>query len=192
MSTVNFYFKKHINDSKKSLKTLDTIKTNELISKINNCSNKIIFTGVGKNGHVASKAASTFASIGIKSYYLDPVNSLHGDMGLIEKNDIVIAISKSGNTKELLSFLECLKRKECYTVLIHSNENNNGIKYSDLDINLMVPSEADHLNIVPTSSIVIFTIYLQSIACVLSKNKKLTLKEFIFNHPSGSIGETKI
>jgi len=112
-------------------------------------------------------------------------------MGVIGRDDVLVAVSKSGNTDELLNFLHYVKRKDCKIVSIHSNPGNKASEYSFMDINLHVDREADHLNIVPTSSIAIFTIFLQSVACEISNRKQLTMEQFVFNHPGGSIGKLK-
>tara|TARA_B100001094_G_scaffold69252_1_gene65683 strand:- start:9759 stop:10331 length:573 start_codon:yes stop_codon:yes gene_type:complete len=189
--SVGEFFKKHIDSISVSYINLDTAKADRLVELLSTCTGKIFFTGVGKNGHVAAKATSTFSSIGLPCFFLNPVDSVHGDMGVISSEDILISVSKSGNTEELLNFLQYVNRKQCRLVTIHSNPGNKSSKYSYLDIDLHVDSEADHLNIVPTSSIAIFTIFLQSVACEISRRRNLTLQKFIFNHPGGSIGKLK-
>ena len=104
MSVKSFY-KAHIDTIEKSLLSLDFDDVNLFVDLILNCKGKIFFTGVGKNGHVAAKATSTFSSIGVPCFYLNPVDSVHGDMGVINSKDLIIAISKSGNTEELVNFL---------------------------------------------------------------------------------------
>ena len=104
MSIKSFY-KAHINTIEKSLLSLNMDEADLFVDLILNCKGKIFFTGVGKNGHVAAKAASTFSSIGVPCFYINPVDSVHGDMGVIDSKDLLIAISKSGNTEELINFL---------------------------------------------------------------------------------------
>lgn len=188
MSVENFY-QSHVNTITRSLEKIDSAKTRKFVDELLNCSGKIFFSGVGKNGHVAAKAASTFSSIGLPCFFINPVDSVHGDMGVIDKNDILISISKSGNTEELINFLHHVSHKKCKIISIHSNGNNKTLDYSYMDINLFVDGEADHLNIVPTSSIAVFTIFLQSVACEISFNKNLTIQQFVKNHPGGSIGK---
>ena len=186
------HYKKHIDVLAESMELIDPIKAYEFVDLLLNCKGKIFFTGVGKNGHVAAKATSTFSSIGVSCFFIDPVDSVHGDMGVINEDDILVAVSKSGNTEELIHFLKHVKYKNCKIVSIHSNPKNKSLKYSSLDINLHVRKEADHLNIVPTCSIAVFTVFLQSVACEISHRKQLTLEQFVKNHPGGSIGKTKI
>lgn len=189
--SVRKFYKSHVDSINKSLDVLDFDIVEEFVNLLINCKGKIFFTGIGKNGHVAAKAASTFSSIGVSCFFIDSVDSVHGDMGVIGRDDVLVAVSKSGNTDELLNFLYYVKRKDCKIVSIHSNLGNKASEYSFMDINLHVDREADHLNVVPTSSIAIFTIFLQSVACEISNRKQLTMEQFVFNHPGGSIGKLK-
>ena len=149
MSVLSF-FQYHIDAIQYSLDNLECTKAYQLVDLLFDCKGKIFFTGIGKNGHVAAKAASTFSSIGLPCFYINAVDSVHGDMGVINREDILIAISKSGNTEELIHFLHHVKYKNCKIVSIHSNPNNKSLDYSYMDIDLHVDQEADHLDIVPT------------------------------------------
>ena len=104
MSVKSFY-KAHIDTIEKSLLSLDFYDVNLFVDLILNCKGKIFFNGVGKKGHVAAKATATFSYIGVPCFYLNPVDSVHGDMGVINSKDLIIAVSKSGNTEELVNFL---------------------------------------------------------------------------------------
>ena len=190
--SISSYYQTHIDVITESLNALYDIKIDQFVDLLLNCKGKIFFTGVGKNGHVAAKATSTFSSIGVPCFFIDPVDSVHGDMGVINEDDILIAVSKSGNTEELIHFLKHVEHKKCKIVSIHSNPENKSLQYSSMDIDLKVREEADHLNIVPTCSIAVFTVFLQSVACEISQRKQLTLEQFVKNHPGGSIGKTKI
>ncbi len=191
MSVLSF-FQDHIDAIQYSLDNLECTKAYQLVDILLDCKGKIFFTGIGKNGHVAAQAASTFSSIGLPCFYINAVDSVHGDMGVINREDILIAISKSGNTEELIHFLHHVRHKNCKIISIHSNPNNKSLDYSYMDIDLHVDQEADHLDIVPTCSIAVFTVFLQSVACEISAIKELTIKEFVRNHPGGSIGQIKI
>ena len=190
--SIRHYYQTHIDIIIQSLKSLDVVQAYKIVDDLLECKGKIFFTGIGKNGHVAAKATSTFSSIGLPCFFIDAVDSVHGDMGVINEDDILIAVSKSGNTEELIHFLEHVQHKNCKIISIHSNPGNRSLDYSYLDINLQVEKEADHLNIVPTCSIAVFTVFLQSVACEISKRKELTLGQFVKNHPGGSIGKTKV
>lgn len=191
MSVFDFV-QRHVNAIKHSVCNVESEKIYCFLYLLLESKGKIFFTGVGKNGHVAAKAASTFSSIGLPCFYINPVDSVHGDMGVINEDDIIVAISKSGNTEELIHFLYRVKHKNCKIVTLHSNPNNSCLNCSYLDIDFHVDDEADNLNVVPTSSIAVFTVFLQSIACEIADINGLTLEEFISNHPGGSIGQIKL
>jgi arabinose-5-phosphate isomerase len=159
-------------------------------SVIAGCKGILYFTGIGKNGHVAAKTASTFASIGIKSMFINPVDAVHGDMGNITNKDIVFAISKSGNTKELISFVWNLKNNtNTKVILLHSNINNDLKELIDYEMYLDIPREADEFNIVPTVSISAYTVFLQSIGIAIANKNGFKLSIFKKNHPGGNIGD---
>ena len=187
--SIRSHYQTHMDVIAKSIPSDYNPTIDEFVDLLLNCKGKIFFTGVGKNGHVAAKATSTFSSIGLPCFFINPVDSVHGDMGVINKGDILVAISKSGNTEELIHFLKHVEHKNCKIVSIHSNRNNKSLEYSFMDIDLKVRMEADHLNIVPTCSIAVFTVFLQSVACEISQRKELTLEQFVKNHPGGSIGK---
>ena len=187
--SIRSHYQTHIDVITESIPSEYNPSIDEFVDLLLNCKGKIFFTGVGKNGHVAAKATSTFSSIGLPCFFINPVDSVHGDMGVINKGDILVAISKSGNTEELIHFLKHVEHKNCKIVSIHSNKNNKSLEYSSMDIDLKVRMEADHLNIVPTCSIAVFTVFLQSVACEISQRKELTLEQFVKNHPGGSIGK---
>ena len=176
----------------KSLSYIERTRVDEVISLLKNNYNNLFFTGIGKNGHVAAKSSSTFSSMGVSSFFIDPIEALHGSMSLISDGDVLIAISKSGNTPELIAFLKRIKEyKNINLVLVHSNENSACKLLSDLDIFVPIEDEADKFNIIPISSIAVFTILLQSIGVELSYCNNLTKQQFIKNHPGGAIGQIK-
>ena len=181
------YFQKHINQLVNASFYVDTNKVDSLVNMIFLNTYNLFFTGIGKNSHIAAKTASTFCSIGIPAFYIDATDAMHGDLGSITKNDILVAITKSGNTPELLSFLQQIKSHNL--VLLHSNNKCLALTYSNLDIYIPCPTECDDLNIIPTASIIIFTTFLQSIACELAHQKNLSITDFIASHPGGTIGK---
>ena len=163
---------------------------NKVVEKIINCKNgKIIVCGVGKSGIIGKKISSTFASVGISSFFVDAAACSHGDLGQISSNDILILISFSGESSELKNIIQYVKRNKKIT-LIGIVSKKNSLLYKSADINLLIPNviEAGPGNIVPTSS----TIAQLSIGDALAistmnfrKFGKLDFKKF---HPSGSLG----
>lgn len=183
---------KHIYGVKQALENIDIEKIEKLLEYFREKNHNIFLTGIGKNGHVAAKAASTLNSVGVKVFYINPVDAVHGDVGMIGDNDIIIAISKTGNTDELITFLYHVSKRTKRICLIHSNKNNLSLKFCEFDLFIEIKHEADHLNKVPTVSIAAYTILIQSIGCLLAEENNLDMEQFIFNHPGGSIGKTKI
>lgn len=174
-----------------SLSKFDYEKINNLIELIHSCKKNVFFTGVGKNGHVMEKASSTFNSMGIKTHFINPVDAVHGDMGKVSEGDLIIALSKSGNTDELINFLYHVSKITKNIFLIHSNTDNKCLEYSKYDLFVDITGEADHLNTIPTVSIVVYTILMQSISCEMGSNNNLTIPEFVKNHPGGSLGKLR-
>nr|WP_312058885.1 SIS domain-containing protein [Fervidobacterium pennivorans] len=152
------------------------------------------FTGIGKNGFVAAKVASTFNSLGIRSMFVDPVNTLHGDMDIFTSNDLVIAISKSGETEELLRFVQALHNIVDFKriVAVVSKPNSSLTKLAFHTLVVPVKKEGDHLEMAPIASSVAYMSVLQSIAVELSSKIGFTKKDFVRAHPGGSLGKTKV
>lgn len=162
-----------------------------VVKNIQNNTGILFFTGIGKNGHVAAKTASTFSSIGIRSIFINPVDAVHGDMGNLTKNDIIFAISNSGNTEELINFLSNIRKNEpeIKIILLTSNKNPKAGSLCSEIIYIPVSKELDKFNIVPTVSISVYTIFLQSLGIYVSENNQFTLNNFKKNHPGGNIGK---
>lgn len=171
-----------------SFRSLDDAEVEAFVSALAADGRRIFFSGVGKNGHVASKASSTFNSIGVRTTYINPVDAVHGDLGMMSEGDMVVAVSKSGSTDELIRFLDHCSRRASDIWLLHSNRGNESLKYAKHEIYLEVDSEADHLNLVPTSSIVAYVMFMQAVACEIAARRNLDLQGFVRNHPGGSIG----
>jgi arabinose-5-phosphate isomerase len=186
MSFVN-YFQKHVDLLQACANSVELNQVDQLIELITTYHKVLLFTGVGKNGHVAAKAASTFCSIGVPAYFINPVDAIHGDMGLIQPDSLIIAVSKSGETEEMINFLQHARAK---IVLVHGNPNNTLEKFAHLSVHIPVESECDDLNTVPTASIVIFTAFLQSVACEIARRNQLTRSQFVINHPGGTLGKS--
>jgi len=186
------YYKRHIDGISYFLENIDNSKIKKLLQFFTKKHKNIFFTGIGKNGHVASKAASTFNSMGICVFFINPVDAVHGGMGLIGKDDLILAISKSGNTEELVWFLENASKRTNHIFLMHSNKNNKCLQYCEDNLFVDFSNEADDFNMVPTTSIILYTIILQSVCCCIAQNDEFTLNKLIENHPGGSIGKTKL
>ena len=178
-----------INELKKIKKVFNNsfIKAVELIL---NTKGKVIFSGVGKNSFICKKAAATFSSVGIPSFFVDPTGASHGDMGQIEKRDILIVISNSGNTSELSNILKFANRFRIKIIGIASNQNSMLLKASDIKILLPKLKESDPNNIVPTSSTSFTMLLCDCFATTLMREKKFTKENFRLFHKGGVLGET--
>lgn len=152
------------------------------------CSGKLIVTGVGKSGLIGAKMAATFASTGTPSFFLHPTEALHGDLGMIAKNDIVIAISYSGESEELSSILPHIKRFNIPLIGMTKDKNSTLGKYSDLVIKVVVEKEACPLNIAPTSSTTLTLALGDALAVCLMKARDFKKSDFASFHPGGALG----
>ena len=151
------------------------------------------FSGIGKNMFVAARVASTFDSLGIRSLYIDPVNTLHGSMGIFDNSDVLIAISKSGETYELNRFVKALISTNFKNIIsITSNRNSTLSKLSMYTVEVPVKQEGDHLGLAPISSTMLYSAVLDSIAVQLSSEKGYGKRDFLRNHPGGSLGKITI
>ena len=164
----------------------DFIKAVELISKQNG---KIIVSGVGKSGNIAGKIAASFTSTGIPAIYLNPVDASHGDMGIVEKNDVLIILSNSGETHELADLINFSKKKKIIIISITSSKKSLLSKNSDIGLVLPPQSEADKLQTIPTTSTTMSLALGDALCCSVLSLRKFDKKSFSELHPGGKIGK---
>lgn len=153
-------------------------------------SHKIIVSGVGKSGIIAKKIAATFSSIGISSFFLHPVEALHGDIGTVQKGDVAILLSKSGNTEELVRLIPYLKMRSANIISITGNTNSFLSRHSDAVLDGTVEFEACPFNLAPTSSTTAALVLGDALAVCSMKIRGLSLEDFSKLHPLGQIGRT--
>ena len=151
---------------------------------------RVIVTGMGKSGHIGKKMAATFSSTGTPSYYLHPAESTHGDSGIITKDDVVIAISNSGETLELLNLLPYIKRLGIPIISMTGNSNSTLAKTADVLIDISVEKEACPLNKAPTASTTVTLALGDALAMCLLKRRGFTKEDFLQFHPSGALGKS--
>lgn len=156
---------------------------------IRNCQGKLIVTGVGKSGHIGSKIAATLASTGTPSFYLNPLDAYHGDLGMIAEGDVVMAISYSGNTDELLRFMPLILERHIPIIGISGNPDSLLGKYSTVHLNIAVDHEADPLNLAPTSSTTATLAMGDALACALIRLRNFKDTDFAQFHPGGTLGK---
>ena len=164
----------------------------QILDLIINCEGKVIITGIGKSGHIAAKLAATFASLGTPSFRLHPAEAMHGDLGMISENDVVIAISFSGESDEIVRILPNIKMIGATLVGITGNPNSTLAKASDLVQVLPKFEEACYLGLAPTSSTTAVLCYGDSLAVVASGIYGFKDSDFGKFHPAGSLGKKLI
>ena len=161
----------------------------ELCKNISNCKGKIFITGVGKSGHIANKFAATLSSTGTPSFFIHPAEALHGDLGMIEKNDAILAISKSGESKEICDLIPAIKMKKIDLFSITENVNSTIARASITHILVKVKREACPNDLAPTSSTTVTLALGDAIAIALLKSKGFTSEDFAKSHPGGKLGK---
>ncbi len=164
----------------------DFVKAVILISQING---KVIISGVGKSGNIAGKIAASFTSTGIPAIYLNPVDASHGDMGILEKNDVLIILSNSGETHELSDLISFSKKKKIKIISITSASKSLLSKNSDISLILPSHKEADKLQTIPTTSTTMSLALGDALCCSVLSLRKFDKKSFIELHPGGKIGK---
>ena len=192
--------KKYISLAKKSadiqineLKKIKKIFNNSFVKAVDlilNCKGKVIFAGVGKSGLIARKISATFSSIGIPSFFCDPAQALHGDMGQIERKDILIIFSYSGNTSELNNMLKFANRFRIKIIGVASKPESILLKASDIKLVLPKVKESDLTGMVPTSSTSITLLLGDCLATTVMQLRSFSKEKFKIFHPGGNIGSS--
>ena len=153
------------------------------------CQGKVIITGVGKSGHIGAKIAATLSSTGTPSFFLNPLDAYHGDLGVVTHQDIVVAISNSGQTDELLRFVPMLIHMGIPIIGMSGNPHSLLAKYSNIHINVAVEREACPLNLAPTSSTTAVLSMGDALAVALMTVRNFRPKDFAQFHPGGELGK---
>ena len=185
--------KKAANIQINELKKINKIFNNSFIEAVDlilNCKGKVIFAGIGKSGLIARKISATFSSVGIPSFFCDPAQALHGDMGQIEKKDILIIFSYSGNTSELTNMLKYANRYRIKIVGVASKPNSILLKASDIKLIIPKVKEADITGMVPTSSTTITLLLGDCLATTVMHQRNFSKEKFKIFHPGGNIGSS--
>ena len=161
----------------------------DAIELIHKTKGKLIITGVGKSGLVGAKIAATFASTGTSSFFLHPTEALHGDLGMIGKSDILLAISSSGESEELTKILPHIKRFDIPLIGLTGNINSSLGRYADIFLDISVDKEACPLNIAPTTSTTLTMALGDALAIALMEKSGFKKEDFASFHPGGSLGK---
>ena len=180
-----------ISGAKKLFKSINSDFA-KAINKLSKIKGKVIITGVGKSGHIASKISSTMSSTGTLSQYCSPTDMSHGDLGIITKNDAIIIISNSGKSEEFRALLEFAKKNKVFVIGITSNTKS--ILYKLCNIPLLIPNakEACSIGLAPTTSTTMSLILGDAICVSLMKVKNFKLKDYKMIHPGGSLGSNML
>ena len=183
--------KKAANTQIKELKKINKVFNSSFIKAVDlilNCKGKVCFGGIGKSGLIARKISATFSSVGIPSFFCDPAQALHGDMGQIEKKDILIIFSYSGNTSELTNMLKYANRFRIKIIGVASKSDSLLLKASDVKILLPKVKESDLTGMVPTSSTALTLFLGDWLATTAMSIRKFSKEKFKIFHPGGNIG----
>ena len=154
-----------------------------------NCTGKIIVMGLGKSGHIADKIAATFASTGTSAFFIHPSEAIHGDLGMIDKEDVVLVLSNSGETEEIVSLIPVIKGMGIKIIALTGNKESKLSNEADIHIHVLVKEEACPMNLAPTASTSAALAMGDAIAVALLEKRGFTKEDFAKSHPGGSLGK---
>ena len=180
-------FAEEITALNKIAANLDT-RFEQAISVLQNTKGKVIVSGIGKSGHIASKIAATLASTGTPAFFVHPAEALHGDLGMISSGDTFIAISYSGEAVEFTNIIPLVKRLDVPVIAITGNHNSSLAILADVVLSIQIDKEACPMGLAPTSSTTATLVLGDALAIVLLQSKNFTANDFALSHPGGSLG----
>ncbi len=152
------------------------------------CKGRVVVMGMGKSGHIANKIAATLASTGTPAYFVHPAEASHGDIGMVTRDDVVLALSNSGNTVEILALLPILKRKGVTLIALSGNPQSELARTADANLDASVDKEACPLGLAPTTSTTAALVMGDALAMALLEARGFTAEDFAFSHPGGNLG----
>lgn len=153
------------------------------------CKGRVVVTGMGKSGHIGGKIAATFSSTGTPAFFLHPGEASHGDFGMITAQDVVIAISNSGNTNEIVTLLPLIKRLSVPLIALTGNKDSAIAQYADIHLDLSIKQEACPLGLAPTTSTTVALVMGDALAIALLQARGFSAEDFARSHPGGTIGK---
>jgi arabinose-5-phosphate isomerase len=168
---------------------LDAAAIERVVDLLAQCEGKVVILGVGKSGLIGQKIAATMTSAGTAALYLHPSDALHGGLGIVQPNDVVIVLSNSGETDEIVAMLPYLKNRGVAIVALVGNVNSTLARRADVVLDASVDKEACPLNLAPTTSTTVALAIGDALAMTVMKVKGLTLDDFAVNHPAGQLGK---
>lgn len=186
------YFEKQISEIDFALHSLDEKMFQKMVGEAINtldAGNKIIVSGLGKNVPICEKFVGSMVSMGLETYFLHTNSAVHGDMGLVKEGDMVIILTKSGETTESIYLTKLLKKRQIHMWLITFCKKSTLTKEIPNHIVLSLNHEGDLWNIMPNNSTTLNLIILQGLAMMIAQKKEIKIEQFKRNHPGGHIGE---
>jgi arabinose-5-phosphate isomerase len=164
------------------------VEYEKAIEMILNCQGKIVITGIGKSGHIGKKIAASLSSTGTPSFFVHSAEAVHGDSGMIEQRDVVILLSNSGETTEVLNILHIVNKIGSPRIAITRDPSSTLARGCDVALTYQYEKEADHLGVAPTTSALLQLAIGDALAVALSRGKGFTKEDFHKYHPGGSLG----
>ena len=161
----------------------------EIVNVIYGCKGRLIFTGIGKSGHISKKISATLSSTGTSSFFMHSTEAFHGDLGMIQVEDIIVAISYSGETDDLLKTIPIIKKLGCLVIGVSGNEESTLSKISDYHQLIKVEKEACPLDLAPTSSATATLVWGDALAISLMNKRDFKPEDFAKSHPGGTLGK---
>lgn len=155
---------------------------------LHNCQGRIVVMGVGKSGHVGKKIAATFASTGSPAFFIHPSEAKHGDIGMITKNDVILALSNSGETEEIIALIPSVKRLQIPLISLTGRTQSTLARAATINIDVSVEKEACPLGLAPTSSTTAALVMGDALAMALLEKRGFTQQDFALSHPGGTLG----
>jgi arabinose-5-phosphate isomerase len=152
------------------------------------CDGRVVVTGMGKSGHIANKIAATLASTGTPAFFVHPGEASHGDLGMITKNDVVLALSNSGNTAEVITLLPLIKRLGIPLISMTGDPNSALAQAAVANLDVSIAEEACPLNLAPTTSTTVTLVMGDALAIALLESRGFSAEDFAFSHPGGVLG----
>src|SRR3989338_1297142 len=173
---------------------------NQLLERINHefahactliyhCHSRVVVIGMGKSGHIGNKIAATLASTGTPAFFVHPCEACHGDIGMITQQDVVLALSNSGETDELITLLPVIKALQIPLISMTGNPHSTLAKASTVNLDISVTKEACPLGLAPTSSTTVALVMGDALAVALLEKRGFTERDFALSHPGGSLGK---
>jgi len=153
------------------------------------CKGRIVVSGIGKSGHIARKIAATFASTGSPAFFVHPAEASHGDLGMVQSEDVFLALSYSGEASELMTIVPLIKRMGAKLIAITGKPESSLAKFADVHLNVAIQKEACPLNLAPTTSTTVTLAMGDALAVVLLDAKNFQASDFALSHPGGSLGK---